>query len=101
MENAILTKEEHNEKLNELIKPVVNFAINTKQFDDNGCYSEEFISEDGKEVSLMIVDKSWVLVENMTFNDLVAYRRMYHQLEREYEKLKNESKYRKKFMGIF
>lgn len=104
MEDKILTKEEYTEKLNELIKQIVDLATSTTQFNDTGCYSKEFVKVGDKEVTLAVIDNKWALLKYIEFSDLIVYRRMYHELQSEYLRLKEEYdslKSHKKFMGIF
>lgn len=105
MDNRILTKEEYTEKINSLIKSMVDMAMDTQQFRETGCYSEEFIADGHKEISVMIANKhDWVAIKSDYFHDLFPYKSMYFQLEREHEELQEKlAKYekRKRFFGIF
>ena len=75
--SEILTKEEYKEKENGLIKPVIDFAMNTKEFKDNGCYLKEFVKVGDKEVTLMVMDDSWVALRKDVF-----YDRDYHKTKK-------------------
>ena len=99
MDNRILTKEEYTQKLDNLLKPAAEFAMGTKQFNEMGCYVEEFVEVGGKEVTLMVMDKSWVAIPIDIYNDLTKYRSLYNSIITEYEELKKNT--RKKFLGIF
>ena len=106
MKEKILTKEEYIEKLNSIIRPVIDFAMSTKQFSDKGYYTEEFVKVGDQEITLAVVDKNWVLINNDVFDDMHLYRTRYHKLEKAYEELLREceslkAKSRKKFFGIF
>ena len=99
MDEKILTKEEYTEKLNSFIKPMIEFAMTTKQFNDNGCYSEEFVKIGDKEATLAVVNNDWCLIHKTMYEDMVVYKRLYYELKKEYDELKKNS--RKKFLGIF
>lgn len=105
MDDRILTAEEYTEKLTSLIKPMVDMAIDTQQFNETGCYSQEFIADGHKKISVLIVDKhDWIAIKADYFQELFPYRNMYRQLEREHEELQEKlAKYekRKRFFGIF
>lgn len=88
MDEKILTKEEYTEKLNNLIKPVIEFAMSTKQFNDQGCYSEEFVKVGDKEVTLMVMDKGWVSIPLSEWNIMRDYRSLYLNLNKEQNDLK-------------
>lgn len=99
MNEKILTKEEYTEKLNSIIRPIIEFAMSTKQFNDNGCYNEEFVKIGEQEVTLCVVNSDWRIVHKNVWNDMVEYKMLYHELKKENEKLKANS--RKKIFGIF
>lgn len=99
MSEKILTKEEYAEKLNNIIKPAIEFAMTTRQFNDNGCYSKEFVQIGDKEATLVVVNSDWIILRKTIYEDIFAYRKLYYDLEKEYEKLKEKS--RKKFFVIF
>ena len=99
MDEKILTKEEYTEKLNSFIKPMIEFAMTTKQFNDNGCYSEEFVKIGDKEATLAVVNNDWRIIHKTMYEDMVVYKRLYYELKKEYDELKKNS--RKKFLGIF
>ena len=99
MDGKILTKEEYTAKLNSFIKPMIEFAMTTKQFNDNGCYSEEFVKIGDKEATLAVVNNDWRIIHKATYEDMVVYKRLYYELKKEYDELKKNS--RKKFFGIF
>lgn len=99
MDEKILTKEEYAEKLNGVIKPTIDFAMSTKQFNDDGCYCEEFVKVGNQEVTLAVVSNDWRIVHKDTWNDVRKYRKLYYDLQKENEEL--EEKSRKKFLGIF
>lgn len=106
MKEKILTKEKYTEKLNSIIRLVIDFAMSTKQFNDKGCYTEEFVKVGDQEITLAVVDKNWVLISNYVFDDMRLYRTQYHELMKEHEKLQEEyaslkAKSRKKFLGFF
>ena len=98
MNDRILTTEEYSEKLNSLIKPMVDMAIDTQEFKETGCYAKEFIADGHKEIAVMIVDKhDWVAMKSYYFNDLITYRGMYHQRDKECEELQEKlAKYEKR-----
>ena len=62
MDENILTKEEYAEKLKNIIKPAIDIAMSTKQFNNNGCYSEEFIKVGNQEVTLAVVNNDWRII---------------------------------------
>lgn len=104
MNEKILTKEEHIEKLNQLIKPVIDMAIDTEQFKDNDYYVKEFVVDEDDIQVLIIKNRKWIAIENITYIDMYAYRSAYFDLEAKYEELKEECekyKHRKKWFGIF
>lgn len=106
MDEKILTKEEYTEKLNNLLKPVIDFAMSTKQFNKDGHYAEEFVKVGDKEVTLMVVDSNWVLISNSMYVDLLGYRSKCRVLEKQYDKLMeeyvaNKSKKLKDLLKIF
>ena len=103
MEEKILTKEEYTEKVNNLVKPMVEFVMSTKEFNDRGRYSEEFVKVGDKEVTLVVVDKNWVVVREDDFDELLRFRERYYKLKKEFnEFLEGGIKFsRKKFLGIF
>ena len=103
MEEKILTKEEYTEKVNNLVKPMVEFVMSTKEFNDRGRYSEEFVKVGDKEVTLVVVDKNWVVVREDDFDELLRFRERYYKLRREFDELFESviKSSRKKFLGIF
>ena len=103
MNDNIFTREEYTKKMNNLAKPMVEFATSTKEFNGKGCYSEEFVKVGDREVTLAVVDDRWVLVTKDSFNDLIEFKRRYYKMQKEFDEfLENVRKhYRKKFLGIF
>lgn len=101
----ILTKEEYREQIKNIVIPVIDFAMNTEQFNKDGCYTEEFIKVGENEVTLLVADKNWVVLKANEYADLLSWRSRYWELESKYFKLENELKYGnkncKKFLGIF
>ena len=100
MDEKILTKEEYTEKLNSFIKPMVEFAMTTKQFKDKGCYSEEFIKIDESEVTLCVANSDWIIISKDIWDDTMAYKNRYYKLKKEYEEFIKEVNHRK-FLGFF
>lgn len=98
MSEKILTKEEYAEKLNSTIRPTIDFAMSTKQFNDKGCYSEEFVKVGDREITLAVVDKDWRIVHKSVWEDMFWYKHLYHDLLKENEELKQKSR---RFLGIF
>ena len=78
--NEILTKQEYEEKENKLTKLVIDFAMNTKEFKEKGCYLKEFVKVGDKEVTLMVMDDSWVATRKDVYYDLVG--RDYHKMNK-------------------
>lgn len=97
MDEKILTKEEYTEKLNNTIRPVIDIAMSTKQFNDYGCYSEEFVKVGDQEITLAVVNNDWRIIHKVVWEDMITYKKLYYDLRKENEKLKS----RKKFLGIF
>jgi hypothetical protein len=97
MDEKILTKEEYTEKLNSTIRPMIDIAMSTKQFNDDGCYSEEFVKVGDQEITLAVVNNDWRIVHKVVWEDMITYKKLYYDLRKENEKLKS----RKKFLGIF
>ena len=102
MDEKILTKEEYTKKINNLIKPVIEFAMSTKQFNDQGNYSEEFVKVGDKEVTLMVMDKGWVGIPLNEWHIMRDYRGLYLNLKKEYNDLKARMTRRehRKFFGF-
>ena len=98
MDEKILTKEEYTEKVNNLVKPMIEFAMSTSQFNDRGCYAQEFVKIGDREATFMVMNKDWMVIPVSLWNDLHSYKSMYYRLQQEYEELKEKS--RKKFLGI-
>ena len=99
MDEKILTKEEYTEKINRIIRPMIDFAMSTKQFNGNGCYCEEFVKVGNQEVTLALVNNDWRIVHKDIWKDMYTYKKLYYDLKKENEKLKEKSN--KKFLGIF
>lgn len=75
--NEILTKQEYEEKENKLTKSVIDFAMNTEEFKERGCYVKEFVKVGDKEVTLMVMDDSWVATRKDAYYDFVGSRDCY------------------------
>lgn len=103
MDEKILTKEEYTEKVNSLVKPMVEFAMSTQEFNYKGCYSQEFVKVGDKEVTLAVVDDNWVIVKKYDWEDRRQFKERYYELKKEFDKLLIDaiSSSRKKFLGIF
>jgi tRNA(His) 5'-end guanylyltransferase len=101
MDEKLLTKEEYTEKLNSIVKPMVEFAMSTEKFNRTGCYSEEFVKIGDKEVTLVVVDSSWVILPQSIWSDYLKYRQLYNDTQRVNEMCKKETKVRRKFFGLF
>lgn len=104
MTESILTKEEYTAKLDNLFKPVIELAINTDKFKDTGAYEKEYVIDDQKRITVMVVDNQWITVKFQSYYDMLFSRSKCHSLERENEELKEElEKYqrREKFFKIF
>lgn len=101
MENNILTIEEYTEKVNNLVKPMVNFAMNTKEFRANGCYCQEFVKVGDKEVTFAVLDSNWLIVTKNLWDEINEFRTKYYKVKKEAEELMDALKERKKFLGIF
>ncbi len=102
MTENILTKEEYTAKLDNLFKPVIDLAINTEKFKDTGAYEKEYVIDDQKHLTVMVVDNNWLAVRSECYFDMLLSRRRCRSLERENEELKEElEKYqrRAKFFG--
>ena len=66
----ILTKEEYREKINNSVVPVIEFAMTTEQFHNDGCYTEEFVKVGENEVTLIVADKNWVVLKLNEYYDI-------------------------------
>lgn len=103
MEEKILTKEEYTEKVNSLVKPMVEFATSTKEFNDKGYYSKEFVKVGDREVTLVVVDDGWVVISKNAWGEMCQFKQRYYELKKTFEEFWQEmhKSSRKKFLGIF
>lgn len=104
MSDRIFTKEEYTEKINSLVKPTVEFATITEEFNDRGCFSKEFIKVGDKEVTLAVIDNNWIIVPKDDWDYMRDFERRYYKIKEEFDQyiptLKKMAN-RKKFLGIF
>lgn len=90
MEDKLIEKSKYIETTEELIKPVIEYAIGTKEFREDGCFSKEFVKVGDCEVSLCVLDHRFVVVETRSFYDRLKKASVAYSLEKENEKLKSQ-----------
>lgn len=67
--------EEINKKYEEdIVKQIISYAVTTEDFNEKGCYIKEFVKVGDKEVTLMVMDDSWVATRKDAYYDLVGSR---------------------------
>lgn len=60
--SGLITKQEYEAKATELAKQMIEFAMLTKEFNQTGCYTKEFVKVGEKELTLAVMDENWVLI---------------------------------------
>lgn len=74
--------EEANKKYEEdLVERMISYAVTTEEFKEKGCYLKEFVKVGDKEVTLMVMDDSWVATRKDAYYDLIGSRD-YHKMNK-------------------